>query len=102
MSGEQWNPEDLIANMVKHGARRVETQDLLREGVLIWRLERERPLSETCIHLEEFMSVAARNCRSALDVIEKIDSLPETEDPDLFTALKKYVEDTCQAIKVGG
>ena len=100
MSRESWNPEELVTNMIRHGARKVEMKDLFREGVLIWDLTGERPISETCIHLEEFMSVAARNCRKAIEVIEKIDTSPESEGPVLFTALKKYVEDTCEAIKV--
>ena len=46
------------------------------------------------------MLSAARNCRAAINVIGKIDASAGTPDPDLFTALKKYVEDTCEAIKV--
>ena len=62
MSRESWHLEEMVTNMVRHGARKVEMKDLFREGILIWNLTQERPISETCIHLEEFMSVAAPNC----------------------------------------
>ena len=71
MPEEAWDREELVTRLVRHGARRVETKDLLREGVLVWRLPAERPLSTTCIKLEEFMSSAARNCRAAINVIGK-------------------------------
>ena len=45
------------------------------------------------------MASAARNCRSALDVTARMGSMDGTKDPDLLTALKKYVENTCEAIK---
>ena len=45
------------------------------------------------------MSSAARNAKSALDVIYRMRGLSTLQDRDLLTALKKYVEDTCQAIK---
>ena len=91
--------EKIIAKLLRHGARQVTTRNLFEEAVLVWHLSEERPLSHTCIKLEEFMRSAARNCRAAVEVIEKIDS-SGTHDRDLFTALKKYVEDTCEAIKV--
>ena len=46
------------------------------------------------------MASAARNCKRALDVIARIDSLLPGQDPDLLAALKRYIEDTCGAIKV--
>ncbi len=33
MSRESWNPEELVTNMIRHGARKVEMKDLFREGV---------------------------------------------------------------------
>ena len=91
--------EEIIAKMLRHGARQVTTRNLFEEAVLVWHVSEERPLSHTCIKLEEFMLSAARNCKAAIDVIERIDS-SGAHDRDLFTALKKYVEDTCEAIKV--
>ena len=92
--------EELAAGLIKHGARRVETQDLLREGILVWHLPEGTSLSQISIRLEELMASAARNCKSAFEVIARIDSLLPVQDPDLLAALKKYVEDTCEAIKV--
>ena len=45
------------------------------------------------------MASAARNCKSALRVIARLHGSDALKDPDLLTALKKYVEDTCEAIK---
>ena len=45
------------------------------------------------------MASAARSCRSALDVMTRMDRMDGPKDPDLLTALKKYVEDACEAIK---
>ena len=92
--------EKVAAGMIEHGARRVETHDLFREGTLVWHLPEGTSLSQISLRLEELMTSAARNCKRALDVIARIDSLLPGQDPDLPTALKKYVEDTCEAIKV--
>ena len=99
MNGESQDLDNLISDMIKHGTRHVETNDLFRESVLVWHIPAGTVVSRTSIRLEEFMSSAARNCKSALDVIDKIDSSKSTQDQHLFTALRKYVEDTCQAIK---
>ena len=45
------------------------------------------------------MSSAARNCQSALRVIDRLQDSVDQRDPDLLTALKKYVEDAGQAFK---
>lgn len=92
--------DKLISEMLRHGAQQVETQDLLRESVLVWSISEGTTVSRINIRLDELMSSAARNCKSALDVIKRIDTLHPVQDPDLFAALKKYVEDTCEAIKV--
>ena len=72
---------------------------MVREAVIIWQVRPHDEVSETCTHLEEFMSSAARNCQSALRVIDRIHGSGDEKDPDLLTALKKYVEDAGQAIK---
>ena len=100
VNGESQVDEDLLSGLVKHGAKYVETKDLFRQAVLVWRIPEGTIVSRTNIRLEEFMSSAARNCKGALDVIDKIDSLVPEQDPHLFTALKKYVEDACEAIRV--
>ena len=92
--------ERLFANMVRHGATQVGVNELFREGQVIWRIRRDEEISDTCIHLEEFIASAARNAEKALLVIDRIDAANALRDGDLLTALKKYVEDTCEAIKV--
>ena len=68
-------------------------------SVVIWRVRPHEEISETCVRLEEFTASAARDARSALRVIDRIWNLGNGDDQDLFAALKKYVEDACQAVK---
>ena len=89
----------LLARMVKHGATQVEMASLLEQSEIVWRIGAEDEVSETCVHLEELMASAARSCRSALNVMARMDRTDGSKDPDLLTALKKYVQDTCEAIK---
>ncbi len=99
MSEESQKRARVFTKMLKHGARQVEVSELYREAQVAWRIGPEEELSETCIHLEEFLSSAARNSRNALRLMDRMRS---SGDPntDHLTALKKYVEDTCEAIKV--
>ena len=90
------NRTRLITQMVKHGATEMGMGELFKQAEIIWHLEEGVAVSEECIEMEEFMSNAARNARRAIDVLDRIDNI---DDPDLLTALKKYVEDTCQSIK---
>ena len=94
------NRARLLSNMVLHGATQVELRELFKESQIIWQLRPDQEISDTCIQLEEFMSSAARNARSALDVIDRMRGLGNLQDRDLLTALKKYVEDACEAVKV--
>lgn len=89
----------VITRMLKHGARQVEVRELYRESQVAWRIGSEEEMSETCIHLEEFLSSAARNSRNALRLMDRMRSSGDS-NTDHLTALKKYVEDTCEAIKV--
>ncbi len=89
----------LLARMVEHGATEVELASLLEQSQIVWRIGAEEEVSETCVRLEELMARAARSCRSALGVMARMDRTDSPKDPDLLTALKKYVEDTCEAIK---
>ena len=84
--------------MVKHGATKVTMRELAEKAQLVWRIGAGEEVSTTCVHLEEWMASAARSCRSALDVMKRMDSADGPKDPHLLTALKKYVEDTCEAI----
>ena len=89
----------LLARMVKHGANEVEMTDLLEQSQIVWRIGAKDEVSETCVRLEEWMASAGRSCRSALDVMIRMNRTDGPKDPDLLTALKKYVEDACEAIK---
>ena len=100
MCKEGQNQARLLASMVNHGATEVKISELFRESQLIWQIRPEHAVSETCIRLEEFMASAARNSQRSLSVMERMHGLGGFQDHDLLTALKKYVEDTCEAIKV--
>ena len=45
------------------------------------------------------MASAARSCRRALSVMDRMRQDEAGTDADLMAALKRYVEDTCEAIK---
>ena len=89
----------LMARMVRHGATQVGTADLMEQAQIVWRIGANDPVSETCVHAEEIMSSGARSCRKALDLMARMARTGDSQDPDLVTALRKYVEDTCEAIK---
>ena len=91
--------ERVFARLLRHGAKQVDTQEMFDESVLVSRAGPNDELSETCVEVAEFIAAAGRNSHSAIRVIERIRLSPEHNDPDLFAALKKYVEDTGQAIK---
>ena len=71
----------------------------MERSPIVWSIGEKDEVSKTCIHLEEWMASATRNCNSALDVTTRMDSTDGQKDPVLLTALKKYVQDTCEAIK---
>ena len=89
----------LAARMVEHGATPVATANLMEEAQIVWRIGEHDTVSETCIHAEEMMSSGARSCHSALKLMARMARTEGTQDRDLSTALKKYVQDTCEAIK---
>ena len=99
MGKEYQNRTRLVTRMIKHGARRLEGQDFFRQAHLVWQIEADREISEDCVHMEEFMASAARNCKNTVRVISRVHGSGDLKDPDLLTALKKYVEDTCGAVK---
>lgn len=89
----------LMTRMVRHGATQVGTADLMETAEIVWGIRASDPVSETCVHAEEIMSSGARSCRKALDLMVRMERTADSQDPDLVTALRKYVEDTCEAIK---
>ena len=89
----------LTARMVRHGAREVGIPELLEESQIVWRIRPHDEVSETCVQSEELMASAARSSRDALNVMERMSRDADVSDKDLMTALKKYVQDTCEAIK---
>ena len=93
------NVERLVSRLARHGALRVSMSELLAEGQIIWTIGRDQEVSKACVHAEEFMSSAARNCRQANALIARMSDGEARKDPVLMTALKKYVEDSCSAIK---
>ena len=82
------NRERLLVRMVKHGATKVTMRELAEKAQLVWRIGAGEEVSTTCVHLEEWMASAARSCRSALDVMKRMDSADGPKDPHLLTALK--------------
>ncbi len=77
-----------------------ERQSLVRDAQIVWAIHPENEISEPCIELEKFMDKAARDAADALDVMKRITGKGGQTDHHLLTALKKYVQDTCEAIKV--
>jgi uncharacterized protein with HEPN domain len=93
------NAKRFISRLVKHGASHVSVAELVSQGQIIWTIGSDQEVSEACLHAEELMSSAARTCRRARGVLARMRSGDGRNDGDLMTALKKYVEDTCGAIK---
>ena len=89
----------LVARMVKHGATQVEAADMVEKSEIVWHIGANDAISETCVHAEEIMLSGARSCRKALDLMARMEPSDHSQDLDLVTALRKYVEDTCEAIK---
>ncbi len=100
MRKESQNRARLLASMISHGATQVEIGELFKEAQVIWQIKPDEEVSETCVQLEEFTASAARNAQSALQVIDRMGGSANLQDRDLLTALKKYVEDVCEAIKI--
>ena len=93
------NAERFISRLVKHGASHGSVAELVAKGQIIWSIGSDQEVSEACLHAEEFMSSAGRTCRRARGVMDRMRPGGGRKDTDLITALKKYVEDTCGAIK---
>ena len=100
MSGTQTvNAHRFVSKLVRHGASQVSIAELVAQGQIIWAIGPDQVLSGTCIRAEEFMLSAARSSRRARGIMARMMRGEGRKDADLMTALKKYVEDTCGAIK---
>ena len=66
------------------------------DAVVSFRASTSSPIAEPCVEMYEFMSAAARSAAAAVEVLDR---LTEENDPHLVAALKRYVEDTGQALK---
>ena len=85
-----------LAKRERCGATRVEMDEMYKDAVVIFPISTSNPIAEPCVEMSEFMSAAAR---SAVAGVEVLDRLNTEDDPHLVAALKRYVEDTGQALK---
>jgi len=92
--------ERVLRQMAERGAEEVTHSELLERSQVIQSIGPDDEISLTCIQLEELNASAARNAGKALRVIDRIRETGGLREDDLLTALKKYVEDTCEAIRV--
>ena len=69
---------------------------MVEQAEVIFTIPTNGEVSQLGVDCMEFMASAARNAAAAVRVLERLD---EADDPDLVTALKKYVEDTGEALK---
>ena len=88
--------ESWLAERERRGATRVKANEVFDYGAVVFRVPSSRPIAEPCVEMYEFMSAAAR---SAVAAVEVLDRLNTEDDPHLVAALKRYVEDTGQALK---
>ena len=91
--------EQVLRQMARHGAAEVDVSELIAKSQVFWQIGPDEKISQICIQLEEFIACAARNARAALRVMDRMHSSDSLRDNDFLTALKKYVEDTCEAIR---
>ena len=73
--------------------------EFVAQAQIIWSIRSDQEVSEACLHADEFMLSAARTCRLVQSIMHRMRRGEGKKDADLMTALKKYVEDTCEAIK---
>ena len=65
-------------------------------GAVVFRVPSSRPIAQPCVEMYEFMCAAARSSVAAVEVLDRLNT---EGDPHLLAALKRYVEDTGQALK---
>ena len=85
-----------LAERKRRGATRVEMDKMFDDAVVVFPASTSRPIAEPCVEMYEFISAAAR---SAVAGVEVLDRLVGEDDPHLVAALKRYVEETGQALK---
>ena len=93
------NAQRFISKLVKHGASQVSIAELVAQGQIIWKIGPDQVISAACLRAEEFMLSAFRTCQRARGIMARMEDGEGRNDADLMAALKKYVEDTCGAIK---
>ncbi|MCY4090933.1 MAG: DUF86 domain-containing protein [Caldilineaceae bacterium] len=92
--------ERVFRQMAERGAEEVTHSELLERSQVIQSIGPDDEISLICIQLEQLIASAARNAGKAIRVIDRIRGTGSFRDDDLLTALKKYVEDTCEAIRI--
>ena len=80
----------------RRGAKIVDVEALHEQAVITFPISPNDLISEMCLECMEFISSAARDAAAAIDVLDWLDG---DDDAHLVTALKKYVEDTGEALK---
>lgn len=85
-----------FAERERRGAARAKMEGMFAAAAVVLPVSTSRPIAEPCVEMYEFMSAAAR---SAVAGVEVLDRLKTEDDPHLVAALKRYVEDTGQALK---
>lgn len=85
-----------LARRERHGATRVEMDEMFEDAVVIFSVSTNKPIAEPCVEMSEFIAAAAR---SAVEGVKVLDRLNTEDDPHLVAALKRYVEETGEALK---
>ena len=85
-----------LAKRERHGATRVDMDEMYQDAVVNFPISTNKTIAEPCVEMSEFIAAAAR---SAVNAVEVLDRLNTEDDPHLVAALKRYVEDTGQALK---
>lgn len=88
--------EQFLAIRQRRGAKLVDFAELQEQARVTFIIPENSEVSQLCVECMEFMASASRDTAAAISVLERLD---EADDPHLMTALKKYVEDTGEALK---
>ncbi|MCY4365784.1 MAG: hypothetical protein OXE17_06130 [Chloroflexi bacterium] len=85
-----------LAEREKRGATRVDLGSMFNDAVVVFPASTSRPFAEPCVEMYEFISAASRFAAAGVEVLDRLNT---EDDPHLLAALKRYVEDTGQALK---
>lgn len=91
VDARQW-----MAKREERGAEIVDMDAALVRSTVGFSISSNDVISDLCVECTEFMGSAVRNAAEAVDVLDRREL---DDDPHLMTALKKYVEDTGEALK---